>query len=251
MIKNLIVSGCSFTDNRYHHTWANFVADLLRPSVFVNLGRSSAGNTYISHSVIDCLARNAYVPTETLILIMWSGPDRHDLLVSGEYWHLVQNYTCKTDLSDPDGYWIFSGGRSNSWLDHVETRKLFGPHYTTVDPFVICTRSLLQMSLTSSHLNQLGYRHAFMSYVNYWNSDLSCQSVGHGDFNMSFFCQNLPIFQRMTFANWIFANDNKDTIYEFCRDRGLLSQDKFHPSMMAHKLYAEQVVVPYLERNVL
>lgn len=250
MIKNLIVSGCSFTDNRRHPTWVDTVAEQLTTTTVINLGRAGAGNAYISQSVIDCLTRNHFAPTETMVIVMWSGPDRHDVRVAGDYWYLLEDYHSKTNIGDPDGYWVFSGGRSNSWIDHVETRKLFLHHYTTIDPVIMCSQTLYQILMLSVYLEHQGFSQYFMSHLNYWDSDPSRESVTDGSLNVAFFCRNLPIFQCMAFDRWIFSNNNKDSIYEFCRDRDLLSADQFHPSAMGHKLYAEQIIAPYLERKL-
>ena len=246
VIKNLVISGCSYTDDRIIPTWATYTARYLQPCTVYNFGRESAGNTYIMQSVIDCIKWHELKPGETLILVMWSGPDRQDLQVTGEYWFFLEDYTCKTNNRDPDGYWVFSGGRSNAWLDHHETKKLFQYHYVTKDPALFCEQTIRQMKLLASWLQIHGFKFHYMSFVNYWNTEL--ESTEAGIWNLPFFCQDS---QTINFDNWIFADEKHNGIYEFCAPKNLLMQDRFHPSTAGHALYTEQIIIPYLERHIL
>lgn len=83
MIKQLVVSGCSFTANNHATScaWANFLADACGADC-VNLARDGAGNEHIARSVILYLEQHRPDPAHTLVLVMWSGVDRLDLLAS-------------------------------------------------------------------------------------------------------------------------------------------------------------------------
>ena len=78
--KYLVVSGCSFTHNNHqesHCVWANTLAVWTNMTIN-NLAIPGAGNTHIKNSVILHLEKNKPNPADTLVLVMWSGPERID-----------------------------------------------------------------------------------------------------------------------------------------------------------------------------
>ena len=81
--KKLVVSGCSFTHNNHHDkcAWANLLADWSGMTI-VNLATPGAGNEHIANSLILYLEKNKLDPSNTLVMAMWSGIDRNDLIVS-------------------------------------------------------------------------------------------------------------------------------------------------------------------------
>ena len=244
MIKNLVVSGCSFTAGK--NSWARCVQDQLSVPNLFNVGSIGAGNRYIASSIIDVLQHHCLAPKETVILAMWSGPGRVDELVSGEYWYLLEDYPYKTFVLDcDDTYWIHSGGRGNSWLDHQETKKLFQHKYVTSDPFVLCKETLVHMSHLQNFLQNHGFRYKFMSYVNYWIPDK--ESVGNGDFSLTHFCSDWPTYRALEFQHWIFVNQQKDSLYEFCAAHDCVSSDNFHPTSLGHQQFAQQIILPQLD----
>ena len=102
--KNLLVSGCSFTqdgiggvpptieepggcsfieDDAYvaalPRSWAGFLAKKLQVTSMVNTAASSHGNILIANSILECVRRFKYNPTETLIVFNLTDPWRFDL----------------------------------------------------------------------------------------------------------------------------------------------------------------------------
>ena len=61
MIKNLIVNGCSFTDDRVVHTWATELKKKYPEIDYHNIASGGAGNDYICNSTIDFLANTGIV----------------------------------------------------------------------------------------------------------------------------------------------------------------------------------------------
>ncbi len=243
MIENLLTSGCSFTQG--NKTWACSISNHLDIPNLFNMGSSGAGNKYICSSVIDAIQYYNLNPCNTLVLVMWSGPSRRDILVSGEYWYLLSDYLYKTKLNDTgDTYWVHSGGRSNSWLRHAEVKKIFQHQYISVDPICDCKEALTHIVNLANFLENHGFVYRFMSYLNYWIHGK--ESTTNGDFCIPHFASNLPIYQNLNFDNWVFANDQKDGIYEFCHDHDCLSDDAFHPGKKGHDLFVEKVLAPQL-----
>jgi len=241
MIKNIVSSGCSFTYGQY--TWPNFVKAALPAQQLYNVSAGAAGNEYIASSVVDCIQCQDLDPADTLVLVMWSGADRIDKLVSGEYWYLLSDYECKVKIDDrPDGYWIFSGGHCNAWLDHPETIKLFQPDYITADPHTFSKKSLQYIMALESFLVARGFRYRFMSFTNCW--DPSQESAGQTNWSVAHFARDTAMMMQWDFSPWVFVNQRRDGIYELCCQRDLISDDDFHPSPEGQRVFAEEFLIP-------
>lgn len=246
LIKTLVTSGCSFTQGQL--SWAGFLQQSLGASDFFNLGAAGAGNRYIASSVIDCIEHNRIDPDTAMIMVMWSGPARKDALVSGEYWHLLSDYHLKTSMQNcPDSYWIFSGGKSNSWPDHKETVKLFEQSYLVSDPVTLCKETLENITRLQDYLQMRGFRYRFMSYANVWRS--KTESVVNGDYSLAHFVGNLPLYPSLQQNHWVFVNTAFDCIHEFCLERNLLTRDRFHPSPEGHQQFVQQVLLPNINNE--
>ena len=83
--KRLVVSGCSFTENyndEYPLSWPYYLADSLGIEQVTNVACSAMGNRYISDSVHWLLETHEFDPAETLVVVMWSGFNRHSILTT-------------------------------------------------------------------------------------------------------------------------------------------------------------------------
>ena len=83
MIKHLVTSGCSFSDNK-NYKWPHYLANELNITLY-NRGQGSAGNYWISKTIIyqtQLLLDQGVPPEEILVAAMWSSIDRKDLFIS-------------------------------------------------------------------------------------------------------------------------------------------------------------------------
>lgn len=86
--KRLITVGCSFTKYQWP-TWANILAHEMSHAEFINLGKSGAGNPFISYKVAEGHTRLKY-NKDDLIVIMWSTFCREDRYLN-DNWHTPGN----------------------------------------------------------------------------------------------------------------------------------------------------------------
>lgn len=252
MIKNLVANGCSFTglDKRYT-SWSEVVADKLNVSTYKNLGMGGAGNRYIALSTIDYLEHANLNPSDTAVVIMWSGPSRKDIAVSKDWWDYVHanNYTFGAQFvlgPSPDEeytYWVFSGGIASSWNNNSVARELFSSAYKSADAQVMCKESLTYFNLLSDYLTKHKYRFKFTSFINYWKSD---ELASHGEFNIGHYCQQVPSYQQFDFTNWLFVDSDKNSFGEFAQELQQIDST-YHPTGSAHQQYAENFVIPALK----
>ncbi len=244
MIQNLVTSGCSFTAG---NSWPNVIQKITNIPNLFNLGSPGSGNRYIANSVIDTIQYNKLTPENTLVLVMWSGPGRLDERICGEYWYLLDDYFYKANLTHgEDGYWVHSGGRSGCWLDHRETTKLFQQKYIVSDPISLCKETLAYMLFLENFLQNHKFNYRFMSYLNYWSHDRE-SVLPNGDFSLTYFCEQLPAYQAINFDQWIFVNDRKDSLYEFCFENQWLGDDNYHPNLIGHREFVQKIILPHLD----
>lgn len=104
----LFTFGCSFT--RYiWPTWADILGANF--SYYENWGQPSAGNTYIYHSVVECIATKKLNSDDTVI-IMWTAADREDKYLDGKwinYGPLQHNHTKKLSKQYIKDYYDLNG----------------------------------------------------------------------------------------------------------------------------------------------
>lgn len=84
-------------------TWADIAATKFEK--FENWADPGAGNHYIFNSIIECDVKNNLVAEDTIV-VMWSGPVRHDYYAVNKWGHVHQKFNHDNNmLHCPDGYW--------------------------------------------------------------------------------------------------------------------------------------------------
>jgi len=251
MIKNFIANGCSFTEYIDHpdgiiKTWATYLAEEIAAPNHINLAGSGVGNDYICHSTIDCLEANQFVPKETLVIVMWSGPTRIDVPISQDWYQHIKfgEYSCcKTDSV---GHWINSGGMAGSWKNYNISRNIFEHLYKITDPIDLCMQSLRYFIMLESYLKQHGYKFLFTSFINYWDTTKQYPDISVGEYNLGWVCKEQSIFKNFDFSNWIFVNNKQDTICEFAWDDK--SNGDAHPRDEMHQRFAHEILLPRVQQ---
>ena len=242
MIKNLVINGCSFTADQ-NNTWASVLKNYFLDIEYYNIACEAAGNDYICNSTINYLEQLQLDPSNTLVLIMWSGTGRKDLNIAGEWWyHLHDNYTYGSRHGEQ--YYLFSGGLTNSWTTNKTTKKIFEWLYKLSDPTTLCQNSMMNFLNLENYLKANGYQYRFTSYVNYWDP-VTQSNFNAGDYSIGYFCKDYALYQKYNFANWFFVNDRKDCLAEFALQLNELD-DTGHPTLAGHTMFAKQIVIPLL-----
>lgn len=245
-MKNLIVNGCSFTDDSCYTTWASCLSQKKSNINYHNLGRSGAGNDYINQSTIAYLENHDLDPAETLLVIMWSGTGRKDLCIASDWWHHLQEYyQVGCNIGDQE-YYIFSGGLSNSWTTTAVTQKIFEWPYKLSDPITLCRDTMLNIINLENYLRVHGYHYRFTSYVNYWRDDQT-SNFHAGNYSMDYWLKDLALYKNYDFEQWFFVNEQKDCIKEFVAAIDQLDHTG-HPTVLGHQLFCDQIVIPKVQQ---
>lgn len=239
-MNNLLINGCSFTQDFEKPTWSTFLKNRINPNNYINLAADGCGNEYICKSTINYLETHQIDSTDTLIIIMWSGTGRKDISISGEWWyHLKKTYSYLAKSTNEEEYYLFSGGLTNSWLDNSFTKNTFFPLYKVSDPLSLTLDSLFYFNVLKNYLENNGYQYKFTNYFDYWSSNI--ESVAEtGDYSIGWFCKDHPIFLNFNFSNWICTN--QDSLGNYASNLNQLD-DTGHPTTLAHSKFVEEVLI--------
>jgi hypothetical protein len=249
MITDLVVSGCSFTHNYANKTWPEFLLEHLPKAKLHNLSYPGAGNRYIAHSMMQYLNRNNLDPQTTLILIMWSGLTREDVTVSKEAFEIVPD---SSKFKICDDHWVFSGGILGAWRQFNlpvsgVLQPMFENFYRITNNYSMAKNTLIHMINTKTFLEKHGYSYRFMSYVNYWKPmDDLVGDPGHEDFSLTYHCNNDPLLNSLG-NNWIWADSEKNCLYEYAQAHKELEDDQFHPTEQGQNRFTKNILVPQLK----
>lgn len=216
----ILISGCSFTE---HRNWPNLIFDSKKHSI-KNLGRSAAGNNYISNSITGNLD---YKPD--FVFILWSGINRIDLRVPdsqtmrefssidekilGYKWDTIKN-----------SLYYFSGGGINIDLDWVggynNIKDDSWPEITSVKQWFELPDSIKQECLNAEiNLSAVGGK---PNLAKFYHQYFLTQNIGSGEnqkyrselsFQQVVNCQNLleklHIPYRFSFIYDIFSEHHR------------------------------------------
>lgn len=249
MIQNFIVNGCSYTTKDLEYTcWADHVAEEMGFERYHNLALGAVGNHYISLSTIEFLSSANLDPHKTIVMIMWSGVGRKDILISKEnvsylragYNWVPQRNNQLGNSKDDVSYYLISGGQSGAWLKNSTVSGYFHNLYKLVDERCMAKESLFNFLALENYLKVRGYRYFFTNFMNIW----SAQKLGHyGEYQIN--PSDYVLSKDFDFSQWFFVDEQKNGFAEFALKRHQLIGH--HPSGIAHRDFAHEIVLPLLK----
>lgn len=231
--KNLIVSGCSFTYNNHNSSlcaWPFYLRDLGGFDQVINLALPGAGNQHIATSMQWCLENNQFDANDTLIIVMWSGNDRDDDIVSAEH---LNNYPMRFYYNS-NVVSAISGGSAENNVGNVSHNfwSLKRAHKTQESRAV---ENYLYISSLYHYLRSNQYKFLFLRYLNY---ELPSATL---DFDIG---KYLPKNLKCKLDHMV--NTKLENIYKWSLKRDMLDQDNFHPSPDGHLNWTNEVLLPFL-----
>lgn len=241
----ILISGCSFTQWPEYPSgpnicWPKFLLELNPDWIINNIAEPAAGNQYIADSVI----RSVIEEKPDHVLVMWSGVSRLDYLTSLEdsaWERLYDSYgfyrrvdTCPDKL----GY-IFSGGQMGTWYKNDVAHRMFYEMYKVASPLSLASINLMEIVKLQNFLQNKKIPYHFMSYVNYWNTDV--QVSPNGDFGVLAFPELKMLIQEIDFDPWIFADQQRNGVYELAKQQQNFQPDGFHPGIPIYQQWAQIV----------
>jgi hypothetical protein len=232
--KKVLVNGCSFTARSGHQNWPEHL-----PSDWevTNIASHAAGNQWICDSTIVKSIKFHY----DLVLIMWSGLTRIDVPVNETTWERFWPFKTCNDLGVYYGHCGVGDTPDFPMADIAKPIIKFGGQRELV------FQSLLNMLKLQSWLESNSIDYRFMSFMNYWNDSYVENRVEYPS------VKNLgldALIDKINFDKFIFADDNKNGIFELAKDQNLYDSDNMHPNSQAGKLWADIVVKKIENANI-
>lgn len=245
LYKHLVVSGCSFTTNEHvpdksDWNWPNILARDTGMQIH-NLATAGAGNSHIANSIIFYLTQHPELtPENTLVMAMWSGVGRIDLLVGTDL-----EWSAPNAFYYPKVHSIVGGHWWNLKTPSLGERVIQSYSQLQEDHSFAAT-SWLEMKKLETYLTANEFTHRFTSFVNY------NQNVIIGDALVVPYLQCLQeLGLEINRANWLPLKDS-DHYGDWCRERNLLVSDGFHPGADGPQRWPREVLVPLLaEQGIL
>jgi len=234
--KTLVVSGCSFTENRDEsaHTWSNVLANWCNMEI-VNLAVAGAGNSYISTSLIYYLETNNLDPESTLVLAMWSCYDRIDFVVDPTKFVNRQN---QRKMYNEKLEHFMAGGLKWGPNDVMTTK-----YKSLQSQHTLALQNWLDFSNLTNYLNSKRYQHRFTA-----THDVL---YGQGADPIGLLELLKSINLELDTSNWV-CIDKKDkiaTLEEFATYYDQRIPDDLHPTRVGHEMWLEQKLVPELIKH--
>ena len=242
-MKQFVSGGCSFSEciTSGLHTWPGHVSAMLKDHVHVPTAMGSAGNGLISRRIIYTVSQllKQHPANDILVGVMWSGPARHDYynseipqyLLDKNSWAFNHAYGMENPTNVvTEKNWIIL---NHQWTS-PNVKHYYSYFYDHIGALVYTYEHILR---TQWFLNMHGIRY-FMS--TYTNEVFPTHAKGHNEI--------AHLVDQIDFDKFLPV----DGEYEWCRDYSELDfplEGDNHPSQAQHKLFAEQVVWPFLQKH--
>lgn len=239
----LITSGCSFSEciSPWIDTWPRHVERAIGPAQAFHEGLGSQGNGMISRQIIWRASQLLDQANELIVGIMWSAPERHELLLSSrqqpviDFGMIVPGYDDKLFnpynwIKDTDYNWLL--------LHHSSTTELAKRYYLDMDNRVFSQLATIEHILRVQwFLKANGIKYFMTTYTDEVLPVKFCQQS-----NIKY------LYDQIDFDQFLPISGE----YEWCRDHSGLEfpvpGDK-HPSSEQHNLFTHQVIIPFLQQK--
>lgn len=243
-MKHLIVSGCSFTQENIHPTWATYLNEYLSPETYVNTAKSSQGNSLISkgifHNVCQKLEKGVN-PEDIFVAIMWSGSQRSDFYVMDE--RAVETSAIQNPVKfnlEAEGAWRIC---NMNWKDSY-SKTHYNNFYTEIGSYIYSLENIL---FIQNFLKLHGIKYLMTPFVHHLVFDKHNSIMANN--NVRYY------YNQIDFDNWIpsiydWLTSNYDVV-DIVRQEELEMLKRWdccHPNATGHKYYFDKLIVPFIEK---
>lgn len=232
--KNLVVSGCSFTYNTSLSdacTWPYYLKDLGNFQHVYDCSLLGAGNYHIAHATQWSMELAELDPTDTLVVVMWSGNDRDDAILNQEY--ISKKYSAEFRYTDKVATGLSGGLDEDSWSNVTMNFYRDLPMLKSQESRAV--ENFLYINGLYHYLKNKNYPFVFLNYL---NPDVPNRSA---DFKID---QLLPKTLRSKYQS-MFA-DVVD-LYSWALKHNRLGDDDYHPTPDGHLAWCREILIPYLD----
>tara|TARA_B100001287_G_C22649714_1_gene514569 strand:+ start:789 stop:1532 length:744 start_codon:yes stop_codon:yes gene_type:complete len=239
----IVAGGCSFTYNN-EFTWVGDIKKI--HDATINVGSCAAGNDYIARSVIHELDKH----TDVALICQWSGIHRQSYYIdessplykdfkesAGQWPDWAGDYHMpESDAVDNNDFWIKTGGNN---IAHSGSSSLIHKHF--VEPYAKYFYSNEQ-ALVETFENILRVQYYCESrnikyLMFWWKKELDNYRLGK---------YSKTLYNKINLNNWL------PNLGDWCvGNASLLQKDLdqgYHPTQIQHQKYAENIIIPAIEK---
>jgi hypothetical protein len=223
----LITSGCSFTDSTVYTegpvSWPGYVKDRCGFDYVIDISSASAGNDYISTSIVNQIESMPVRDLEKcMVLIVWSGIDRRELPTYEKDITIIRNHI--------DGVNFQRVQHSNKTVDNNISQGE-------------ALRSWKNIIMMQNYLENKHIPFGFGFYINVFDPPF----LPRRDLTKAFPGLLDPYkINQLKRCNWF--HKPKDSFFEwiFYQEKNMFEDDGFHPSVDGHLAWTDSVLLPGL-----
>jgi hypothetical protein len=223
--------------------WANTLATWSGMTIN-NLAIPGAGNTHIKNSVILHLEKTRPDPKTTLIMVMWTGPERVDWITDQRASNFKNIYPFEYSYTEHNELTLGGSWWANTKTDHLnEIIRNYSKYQSNSS---LSLSNWLQIQDLKNYLKLHNYNYCFTSWFNY--SDPVDNKNRWIEFDAELDKLGLSIDK----TQWL-ANHITDSLGRWTANRPeYLLEDKLHAGWQGHEAWLRSVLVPELiEKNIL
>jgi len=235
--KKLVVSGCSFTHNNHHDkcAWANLLADWSGMTI-VNLATPGAGNEHIANSLILYLEKNKLDPSNTLVMAMWSGIDRNDLIVSRKKYKIKTKHNTESYYDQFTEHFMLGGVYWNK--EAIPKNSLVQEYNSMQDEKSLSMKSWLNFDKLTNYLTVKNYTYRYTTFTDILKN-------GSNSGNINFLKELSTLDLSLNLDNWILT-DKTDSLGEFTLYHDERIPGDGHPTVVGQERWVKEKLIPLL-----
>lgn len=231
---NLVVSGCSNTYNfgiGYPTSWPYWLRDLGGFDRVLDTSMPGAGNQHIANSLHWALEVNSVDPKTSLVVVMWSGHDRDDLILPSSE---VRDWVARFDYSKAVSTGI-TGGLHPSCVANLKSPEIIKSMAGLKSRQSRAIENYLVIDSLHSYLTNRKFNFVFLDYLDRSVPNRTCDFV---------IDDLLPeaVAKRLRSHKL-----NLTDLYVWALERNQLEADLVHVTPQGHCEWTRDVLMPKLQ----
>lgn len=283
-LKRIITSGCSFSDNYTSFTWPHLLeshTNSLDPNVtFAHMGMGHQGQELIQKKTINAIMDaldEGIDPAEIAVTVMWSGNDRKTWYITnkdyindikkywdtqgGESWHVqfcdLKNSKDGVEIAEfdnkhgryhvqynPNGGWYHSAWHHNEPRfinDYMMLTEPItdGPDRCNINSLHVGLENMIMLQNTCKVYGIKFYQQYYMAHA--YKEIEECKDHP----NLEYLYKQLDQTQRVKPA----IHEYISHITSLAKSKLTVSIEDKHPNSVGHKLYFNDILLPFLEEK--
>jgi hypothetical protein len=256
---NLLVSGCSFTyNNSTEHlcTWPYYLRDICGFNEVYDSSQAGAGSNHIFNSIINEVETNSNINAKnTLVIIMWSGLTRTDLIAET---HITKSYYNMNHYNFDDKFSTLSlnsvfiqAPRSDS---NPLVAKLHQLYKKIIPGDAQILESAFKIIALQSYLEKQGFKYIMLNWMGPTLNSVFIQAPRSDSNPLVAKLHQLPELNTLNNAikeSVLSIFDPVKTLGEYATNTRQTIPNDGHPTPDAHLSWTREYLIPYLESKKL